>query len=125
MKNIFILFLFILPAAAFAQNTIAGKTYRTKTAETCKETATGGFMLKSYRELIFEKDSVVMISYSKASDKEQPEILKGKYTYKVIADRVVIDTPYNCTLFTDGKTMRLDAKYESDIYYYIVSQNNG
>lgn len=125
MKNIIILLLLTVPTLALAQINLAGKTYRTKTSESCSRTTTGGYMTYSYRELAFAKDSVTMISYSKNSDIEQPEILKARYTFKVIADRVVINAPYNCTLFTDGDIMRLDAKYESDIYYYIVPINNG
>lgn len=125
MKNIITLLLLTLPIMAFAQIKLAGKSYRTKTSESCSMTTTGGYMTYSYRELIFEKDTVTMIGYSKDSDKEQPEISKVKYTYRVIADCVVIDAPYNCTLFTYGETLRYDAKYESDIYYYIVPQNNG
>lgn len=40
MKKVALL-LTLFPSLLFAQNTLAGKTYRTKTTESCKETTSG------------------------------------------------------------------------------------
>lgn len=116
MKKILVLFL-MLPAMSFAQNTLAGKTYRTETTESCHRTTTGGYTTTDYRQLEFSATSVTLTSYSKASDKEQPTVNKNTYTYKETTDKIIINASTKFVMIKDENKMCYDYKYSEDCYY--------
>jgi len=120
MKKILTSLLFILPLFAIAQNTLEGKTYRTKTSESCSKTTTGGYMTYSHMTIAFAKDSVTFISYSKDSDKDQPEITQTNYKYTLKDSGIYIDNPNNSHYVFNNSVLVSDCKYDSGKEYYEI-----
>jgi len=121
MKKLLISFLVLLPALLLAQNPLEGKAYRTKTSESCSRTTTGGYMTYSHMTITFAKDSVTFTSYSKDSDKEQPEITTSHYKYRLNDSGIYIDNPNNSHYILNNGVLVSDCKYDSGKAYYEVA----
>lgn len=112
-----LLLFLMLPAMSFTQNTLSGKIYRTKTTESCHKTTTGGYTTTDYRQLEFSATSVTLISYSKASDKELPTINRNIYTYKEMAEKIIINAPTKFVMIKGENKICYDYRYSEDCYY--------
>ncbi|MFP9115710.1 hypothetical protein ACLI1A_17350 [Flavobacterium sp. RHBU_3] len=120
MKKILLLFL-MLPVMTFAQNTLAGKTYCTKTTESCKETISGGCMVYTHTTARLSKDSITFTHFVKRSDREQPETYKNTYKYKINQGSIFIDTPFFGRYILGDKVLISDCKYNKGTTYYEVT----
>lgn len=120
MKKVALL-LTLFPSLLFAQNTLAGKTYRTKTTESCKETTSGGCMVYTHTTARLSKDSITFTHFVKRSDREQPETNKNTYKYKINQGNIYIDTPFFGRYILGDKAIISDCKYDKGTTYYEVT----
>ena len=68
MKNIFLfIFFLLLSIKTFGQETLIGKTFQALIGESCEKIIGGGCWVSEYCQVSFEKDSVAISYFTKAS----------------------------------------------------------
>jgi hypothetical protein len=120
-----VLLMLLFPTLALAQNPLAGKSFRTKTSESCKETITGGCIVYSYMTMAFDKDSVTFIYTIRRTDEEQPDITRNTYAYKmsIAGDSIYLNTPNGDRYIIRESCLVSDCAYNrGTAYFEIISE---
>ena len=122
MKKTFLLVFVLFPLFALAQKSLAGREFRTRTSESCKETLTGGYMVYQYTTIAFTKDSVTFISHLSTSENKEPQVTKSTYTYSTTNGGISVNTPNGSHYFLRDSILISDCKYDSGKEYYEITE---